>query len=241
MSGDFQANGHSLYLKCLGTGSPTIVMEAGNGGTVTQMKDLQATLAERTTTCAYSRANLGRSGSAPKPRTAKDVVDDLHALLAASAVPGPYLLVGHSTGGLFVQLYARMFPDQVVGVVAMNPQQVAHPWLDDISKILTEREYAGEKRYLDGENEESIDYTTSSEQLAAAPQPPNVPFEMLVSPCDPGDQFCVKTYPTYKRIMQQVTAAWPRGTLSEVAAGDIPIDHPDAVVAAVERVLSKPL
>jgi hypothetical protein len=239
MSGDFQANGHSLYLKCLGTGSPTIVMEAGNGGTVTQMKDLQATLAERTTTCAYSRANLGRSGSAPKPRTAKDVVDDLHGLLATSKVPGPYLLVGQDAGGLFVQLYARTYPDQVIGVVDMNPQQAAHPWLDDISKIVTERELADEKRSLDGQNEESINYTTSSEQLAAAPQPPNVPFEMLVSPCDPGDQFCVKTYPTYKRIMQEVAAAWQRGAFAEVAGVDIPSDNPDAVVAAVERILAK--
>ncbi len=148
LSGSFKVNGRSLYLKCLGTGSPTIVLEASEGATVSEMRKLQETLAERTTTCAYDRANLGRSSSAPTPRTAKDVVDDLHALLAASAVPGPYLLVGHSTGGLFVQLYARMFPDQVVGVVAMNPQSPAHPWLVEVNLIFTTQEYAGEIEIL---------------------------------------------------------------------------------------------
>jgi len=183
------------------------------------MKELHATLAERTTTCAYSRANRGRSGSAPKPRTAQDVVDDLHALLAAAKVLGPYVLVGHDAGGLFVRLYARTYPDQVAGVVVLDPMASAHPWLDDVSKILTEREYAAEKRYFDGENEESFDLTTSTEQLAAAPQPPDVPFEMVISQCgDPGDQFCAKTYPTTKQITQDIAAAWPRGSFSEVAA-----------------------
>jgi pimeloyl-ACP methyl ester carboxylesterase len=148
LSGDFQANGRSLYIKCLGTGSPTIVLEAGNAGTVTTLKELHAKLAQLTTTCADSRANLGRRGSAPIPHAAKDVVDDLQALLAAAKVPGPYVLVGHDTGGLFVQLYARTYPDQVAGVVALDPQLPAHPWLDDISKIVTERELADEKKSL---------------------------------------------------------------------------------------------
>jgi hypothetical protein len=240
VSGDFQANGRSLYIKCLGTGSPTIVLEPSNGGTVTALKDLHARLAGLTTTCAYSRANLGRSGSAPKPRTAQDVVDDLHALLAAAKVPGPYVLVGHVDGGLFVQLYARTYPDQVAGVVALDPQLPAHPWLDDISKLVTAQEYAGEKRFFDGENEESINFSTSSDQLAAAPKPPDVPFEMVISQCsDPGDQFCVKTYPTVKQLSQEITAAWPRGSFTEVtAASDLPLDNPDAVVAAVKRVLA---
>jgi hypothetical protein len=240
MSGEFQANGRSLYIKCLGTGSPTIVLEPGNGGTVTALKELHATLAGLTTTCAYSRANLGRSGRAPIPRTAKDVVDDLHALLAAAKVPGPYVLVGHEAGGLFVQLYARTYPDQVAGVVALDPIFPAHPWLDDVSKLVTGQEYASEKRSYDGENEESIDFTTSSDQLAAAPKPPDVPFEMVISQCnDPGDQFCVKTYPTAKQISQEIAAAWPRGSFTEVAAaGDLPKENPDAVVAAVERVLA---
>jgi pimeloyl-ACP methyl ester carboxylesterase len=242
MRGNFEANGRSLYLLCMGTGSPTIVLEAHEGGTVSVMRKLQERLAARTTTCAYDRANLSFSGSAPTPRTAKDVVDDLHALLAASAVPGPYLLVGQDAGGLFVQLYARTYPDQVVGVVALDPTPPAHPWLDEVSQIFTAQEYASEKTSYSGKNSESIDYVTSSEQLAAAPKPPDVPFEVLVTTdCDEGDQGCLNVTPTYERILREVTASWPRGTFSEiVAGGSVWEDDPGAAVAAVERVLPKP-
>src|SRR5262245_23206273 len=138
---EFQVNGHSLYIQCIGSGSPTIVLETGEGGTISDVTHLQKMLAIRTTTCAYDRAIPGGL------RPAQDVIDDLHALLAAAQVPGPYLLVGHSAGGMFVQLYARTFPDQVMGVVAMNPVPPAHPWLEEVNKVFTAQEYADEQSY----------------------------------------------------------------------------------------------
>ena len=232
----FNVNGHTLYIQCVGTGSPTIVLETGEGGTISDVMNLQKLLATRTTTCAYDRVIPGGL------RTAKDVIDDLHALLAAANVPSPYLLVGHSAGGLFVQLYARTFPEQVIGVVAMNPVPPAHPWLDQVSKIFTAEEYADEEAYYQGQNGESFDYLTSSEQVNGAPKPPQVPFEMLISTaaqCEGNTGPCMKSYSNYEKIMQEVTAAWPHGNFSQVAAGhEIYLDDPNAVVAIVERILS---
>jgi pimeloyl-ACP methyl ester carboxylesterase len=240
LSGKFEVNGHLLFIKCLGTGSPTIVLEAGEGGTVQGFGSIQNKLAKRTTTCAYDRANNGRSErGVPTPRTAKDVVDDLYILLETAEVPGPYLLVGHSAGGMLVQLYARTYPDQVVGVVAMNPVPPAHPWLDQVSRVFTAEEYAGEEAYYQGDNGESLDYLTSSEQLVAAPAPPDVSFEMLLSTsvqCEDAE-ICLKSYSIYERIMQEVTAAWPHGNFSQVAAlHNIFEDDPDAVVTTLERI-----
>lgn len=150
LKGKFEVNGHSLYIECVGTGSPTIVLETGEGGTVREFSQIQKKLAELTTTCAYDRANNGQSDKVATPRTAKDVVEDLHALLAAAELPGPHLFVGHSAGGMLVQLYARTYPDQAAGVVAMNPVPPAHPWLDEASKIFTAEEYAGEEAYYHG-------------------------------------------------------------------------------------------
>jgi hypothetical protein len=126
--------------------------------------------------------------------------------------------------------------------VALDPQPPAHPWLDEVSQIFTAQEYASEKTSYSGKNSESIDYVTSSEQLAAAPKPPDVPFEMLVTTdCEAGDQGCVEVTPTYVRILREVAAAWPRGTFSEVAAvGSIWEDDPVPAVAAVERLLPSP-
>lgn len=110
ITGTFEANGRELFIDCIGQGSPTFVLEAGEGGSSDAMSGLKQALAERGTACSYDRANLGRSGSAPTPRTAAEIVADLNALLSASSIPGPYVLVGQSAGGMFVQMYARTFP-----------------------------------------------------------------------------------------------------------------------------------
>jgi hypothetical protein len=123
----------------------------------------------------------------------------------------------------------------------MNPVPPAHPWLDEVSQIFTAQQYAEEEAYYRGNNGESFDYVSSSEQLLAAGEPTDVPFEMLLSTdvqCM-GDDICLKSYPTYEKILQEVTSTWPRGTFSQVRAGhEIYAGDIDAVVAVVERILS---
>jgi pimeloyl-ACP methyl ester carboxylesterase len=118
-SGRFDIGGRKLFLNCTGSGGPTVVFE---GGLTTDWVELQNRVARFTRACSYDPANglWGRSDPAPTPRTAKDVVADLHALLAAAKVPGPYVLAGHSDGGLFVQLYASNHPDEVAGLVLID-------------------------------------------------------------------------------------------------------------------------
>jgi pimeloyl-ACP methyl ester carboxylesterase len=240
LRGKFMVNGRSMYIYCQGTGSPTIVLDGDLGQTVSVMAKLQEKLSGRTTICAYDRAGLSFSDRAPTPRTAKDVVADLHGLLTAAAVPGPYLLVGNGAGGQFVQLYARLFPDQVVGVVALDPMPPADPWLAAVSTLFNPADYATEKSNYGSSNEESIDLVTSGQQLAAAPTPPNVPFEILYGTDCQGDQACAKSMPTYEQVIKGVAMAWPRGTVSVDAVGNVFDNDPDAIVAAVGRVLSKP-
>ena len=98
-------------------GGPTVVLEAGHGNDSTIWLSVQVAVGPDTRVCSYDRANApgGASDPAPTPRTAEEVVADLHALLAAAEVPGPYVLVGHSLGGLFVRLYAGRYPDEVAG------------------------------------------------------------------------------------------------------------------------------
>src|SRR5215208_6477500 len=93
-------NGRSLYIECRGSGSPTIVFEVGLEEPISDVSYVQHTLAREYMTCAYDRANNGQSGKAPTPRTAGDVVNDLHQLLETADVPGPYVLAGSSYGGV---------------------------------------------------------------------------------------------------------------------------------------------
>jgi pimeloyl-ACP methyl ester carboxylesterase len=118
-SGRFDIGGRELFLHCTGSGSPTVVFQ---GGLTTDWVPVQNKVARFARACSYDPANglWGRSDSTPTPRTGEDVVADLHALLAAAKVPGPYVLAGHSDGGLFVQLYAGKHPDEVAGLVLID-------------------------------------------------------------------------------------------------------------------------
>jgi pimeloyl-ACP methyl ester carboxylesterase len=110
----------SLYLDCVGSGTPTIVLEAGLGGDSGTWRDVQARLGHVTRTCAYDRAGLGNSLPMPGVHDAADEIKDLQRLLHHAALAPPYLLVGHSYGGLLVRLFARAHPDKTAGVVLVD-------------------------------------------------------------------------------------------------------------------------
>jgi pimeloyl-ACP methyl ester carboxylesterase len=118
-SGWFDIGGRRLFLRCTGHGSPTVVFE---GGLTSDWYELQNQLSGFTRVCSYDRPGgpASRSDPAPTPRTARDFVADLHALLRAARVPGPYVLAGHSNSGLFTQLYASTHPRQVAGLVLID-------------------------------------------------------------------------------------------------------------------------
>jgi pimeloyl-ACP methyl ester carboxylesterase len=242
ITGKFAVGDRELWISCTGTGSPTLVLEAGEGVPSGEMATpVRQAFDSRVRVCAYDRANTGASGPAPTPRAAAVIAADLNSLLAAAQVPGPYVLVGHSAGGMFVQSYARLYPESVVGVVAMNP---VPPW--DLSvkwafPAMTKAERQDETAYYKGANGESFDYRLSSRQIDAEPVPAGVAFHLLISTsaqCDSPTDICGRTYPAYQRSMRHLVAEWPDGQLTEAPVGhEIYLDGMDAVTAAINEVL----
>ena len=112
--------GRSLYLRCVGSGSPTVVLEAGFGGTTNNWSAVQPQLGRTMRTCAYDRAGQGNSLPIPGVHDAGDEVEDLARLLERAELPPPYLLVGHSYGGLLVRLFADAHPETTAGVVLVD-------------------------------------------------------------------------------------------------------------------------
>ena len=112
---------HRLHLLEAGRGSPTILLEAGLMSTVLSWSELQRALAGSFRVVSYDRAGLGWSELGPMPRTADRIVDELHTLLERAAISPPYVLVGHSFGGLTMPLFAARFPDEVAGMVLVDP------------------------------------------------------------------------------------------------------------------------
>ena len=133
--------GRQLYLECRGSGSPTVVLEAGFRTRADLWSDdlvqpeaprtmVFPGVAAFTRVCAYDRPGTAtvsdgtllpsRSDPVAQPRTARELVADLHALLETAHIPGPYVLVGHSYGGMLIRLYASTYPDDVVGMVLVD-------------------------------------------------------------------------------------------------------------------------
>ena len=114
--------GHKLFISCTGTGSPTVVLEGGLGQGSAYFARIAPEVATTTRVCAYDRAGRGRSEPATGPQDGAAIARDLHALLAASGNPGPYILAGHSSGGVYVRFFAAAYPDEVAGVVLLDAQ-----------------------------------------------------------------------------------------------------------------------
>jgi pimeloyl-ACP methyl ester carboxylesterase len=112
--------GHALHLSCIGQGSPAVILETGLGSTSSAWALVQPAVATSTRTCAYDRAGLGWSQPGPEPRDARQISAELHSLLQTAGVAGPYVLVGHSNGGLYSRMYAGMYPNDVAGMVLVD-------------------------------------------------------------------------------------------------------------------------
>jgi pimeloyl-ACP methyl ester carboxylesterase len=117
--------GRRLNIRCTGSGSPTVILEPGLGESASAMSRWIASDVARTTTvCVYDRVGHGRSDAAPANQV--NAARDLHVLLERAHVPGPYVIAGHSLGGMFALSYAHRYPTQVGGIVlidSMHPHQ----------------------------------------------------------------------------------------------------------------------
>lgn len=125
-------NGRRMYLECAGEGGPTVIFESGypNTGETWKAGGVFEAVAASSRACIYDRPGtvweegVAQSDPVPMPRTAEDAVNDLHALLQAAEIPGPYVFVAHSFGGILVRLYASTYPDQVAGMVLVDTTTV---------------------------------------------------------------------------------------------------------------------
>jgi pimeloyl-ACP methyl ester carboxylesterase len=235
--------GRSLYLDCRGAGSPTVVLEAGMGGTAATWSPVLDGLGGMTRTCAYDRAGLGTSDPAGL-HTLADAADDLRGLLDVAGERGPFIHVGHSLGGAYGRVFADRFRDEIVGLVLVDSfdpdleTDWIHPLLGGLGAEYAQR--------LDGlratvADVETLDWPTSERQLRATALD-RIAIEVLrAARADPRLDAA-----TNRAIGEAWAAAYerlsPGHVRYEIAAGAghlIQVDRPDLIILAVGRLVDE--
>ena len=115
--------GRKLNLFCMGAGPDTVLFDAGGSDWSDVWALVQPTVAKEARACAYDRAGLGHSDPSPWPRTPAAIAQDLHLLVVTAKLQRPLVVVGHSLGGFNVKLYAALYPDEVAGLVLIDPSE----------------------------------------------------------------------------------------------------------------------
>src|SRR5215468_11072319 len=123
--------GRHINMHCAGAGKPTVILISGIFSWSVVWYKTQPVSAQKTRVCAFDRAGYGFSDPASRPQIVSDVVEDLHKALQAGSIPGPYVLVGHSLGGLEARVYAQRWPEEVVGMVLVDTSPAAEGLIDE--------------------------------------------------------------------------------------------------------------
>jgi pimeloyl-ACP methyl ester carboxylesterase len=222
--------GYALRVDCQGAGRPTVVMDAGVDQSRSSWFMVPAQVAQFTRVCTYDRANIGDSDAAPRPRTSREMVEDLRRLTARARAEGPLVLVGHSFGALNVQLYASTYPEDVAGMVLVDGSGEDQPHYVASALVPEQRD-----AYLDHEsgiNLEGVDVITSGRQVRARGALPLVPLVVLSA--DPQDEH-------FRQVQVDLARRIPGGRHIIVpnASHFIQFDRPDVVTSAVREVVEE--
>ena len=227
IEGLFDVGDHRLFLECRGDGSPTVVFLHGVGG---RASDWDATLTGLTDlpTCNYDRLNVGRSDRDPGRHQVRDSVRDLDALLDVADVEPPYLLVGHSFGGMLALSYAANHPGEMAGVLLVDATLPLEAELDPpklVDDIMAE---------LD-DNDENLDFYEAFGQVGTElDRLPSVPItylfgtlQELAPEWEPG---------AYVEALHAFIEGLPKGRLVEEQSGHgMPLEIPDEIAAQTRK------
>lgn len=127
-------NGHKMHIYCTGEGDKTVILDVGNGRTSLDWSLVQPELSKTARVCIFDRAGYGWSDPATTPRTGKNIVEEQKKMLEAAGITGPYILVGHSGGGMYARIFAKYYPEDVEGIVLVDSAATSADTLPALQK-----------------------------------------------------------------------------------------------------------
>jgi pimeloyl-ACP methyl ester carboxylesterase len=254
LDGKFDIGGYALHIVCNGQGSPTVLVEASFGDPGVESihwTPIKEKIEATTRICFYDRAGLGSSDVAlGENRTSRDVVQDLHTLLARANVPGPYILVAHSISGYHIRVFAGQYPDEVAGLVLIDS---SHPdQLAQVIKLLPpespdEPEVIKQFRIFPPASlPEKIDFYTSADQARAVKTLGDIPTVVLThSPTwrspDLAPDIADKVEKLWEDLQNDLASLSSNSThiIATKAGHFIHVDEPQLVIDAILKLIDE--
>ncbi|PLR96957.1 alpha/beta fold hydrolase [Bacillus sp. T33-2] len=231
--------GYKLFTKTIGqsNGNPTVVMEAGYGDFSNAWDKIIPEIAKLTKVFVYDRAGLGTSEKSPNPRTSKEMVKELNELLTKACLKPPYILVGHSFGGLNVRLYTSEFPIEVAGVILVDstPEDYKERFLPTMSAEFQEaynKQFVHEGTYE--EFMESLNQIKQSQRhLGSVP--------VIVLSAGKKAHYSPKSQALWHELQKEILNISDDSELiiAHNSAHYIQHDEPEIVISAIKRLLQK--
>ena len=255
---DLDVGGRTIHIVCIGPvglDEPTVIFEHGLGGDFGVWAEVLTTVGETHRGCSYDRAGAGMSEPAEGPRTTRDQVADLRSLLEAAGIEPPYLLVGHSSGAYNVLVHAAEQPDDVAGMVLVDPRPptasarflAALPAESGTESDAIHQYRAGYTAWEADPtgNAEGLHLIDSATEAESARDFGAIPLTVLSADGDEGegsdlDPALASAFEAIWRDLQEELAARSEAGRFELVADsthDMPFDRPDAIVEAIGEIL----
>lgn len=257
-----------MYIECQGKGSPPVIFISGTGDNADIWNKISLETAKFTHACAYDRPGTftiknketiipGRSTLFTRSITPKDGVADLHALLAAAKVQGPYVLVAHSYGGLIARLYASMYPDAVAGLILIDTlTEYLYDFFTPKEQALWIRINSKHSPEIDRvAHQERMDFIPGFQQLRQAPIPKAMPVIVLTSdqtydmkalieqgviPDDSPVEFGDIIFKNHLKAQRKLAGIYNAKLITNTNAGHyIQVEQPELVVSSIREVVDR--
>ena len=239
-SGYYNVDGHKLFLLSYGKSKPAVILESGigDGGTMSGWEVVQNKVKDFAQVCLYDRAGLGKSDEGPYPRNTIQIAEELHLLLEASKIEPPYIMVGHSMGGLHIQTYAMLYPEDIAAMVFVDP--TPEELVDTLSAEVREN------LILAGAPQAVLDETgpglnASIPTFKSLPDLPDIPVVVLTSSYTGEGDVNISQWEELKTCHQNLADEVSDGThiVATKSGHYIQMDEPELVINAIQSVYDK--
>ncbi|MDX6610900.1 MAG: hypothetical protein QOD75_86 [Blastocatellia bacterium] len=241
------AGGHSLNLlvggKRSSEQSPAVILEGGFGAGIASWTTVQTEIAKFTQVVSYDRAGLMQSEPGPKPRDAKQIALELHTALQKAGIKSPYVLVGHSMGGPYVRVFAGMYPNEVSGMLLLDPSlETFEDWMktgpqQKLNESILKSREAQMAKGTQGLRDEAAGLSATYEEARSAKLPPGIPVTLITAMKDPDMPPDVGS--AWEQKHKEWIAKVPGGKhiLAEKSRHPIQLDEPQLVIDTIRQMV----